>query len=255
MAELLTIEKERELISKAQGGCKIAMNDILEANVGLVKTIAIKLTSETVEVDDLMQVGYMGLMRAVQLFDKTKKVKLGTYSYKFIMEYMVRYIQNYSRAIRVPVHAFRENYNILRENKALEQDLERVATIEELAEHTGKTEKQIKTFKKTMLSVCSLDVNLNENGTGEDMINRIRDDTDATENLVNDICNKEMLIFIKKILKEREYKVLMSKMNGATYEEIAISSNFTKQRAQQVYNSSILKIKRSGQIEKFNVAY
>ena len=148
MAELLTLEKERESIVKAQNGDKTAMNDILEGNVGLVKMIAIKLCSETVEVDDLMQVGYMGLMRAVIKFDADKQIKLSTYSYRFIHEYMVRDIQNHSRSIRVPVPVFRENYAILRERKILEQDLERVATTEELAEYTGKSKKQIEKFKK-----------------------------------------------------------------------------------------------------------
>ncbi|WP_291636662.1 sigma-70 family RNA polymerase sigma factor [Clostridium sp.] len=255
MGELLTLEKERELVAKAQAGDRVAMNDILEANGGLIKIIAIKLTSETVEVDDLMQVGYMGLMRAVIKFEFDKKTKLGTYAYKFIQEYMVRHIQNYSRAIRVPVPAFRENYAILRECKALEQDLERVATTEELAEYTGKSKKQIDKFKRTMLNVCSLDVNLNENGTGEDMVNKIRDDTDVAENLVNSLHNKDMLTFIKGTLNENEYTVLMSRMYGKTYDEIAVTIDLTKQRAHAIYINGISKLRKNSKIKMFNVAY
>ena len=253
MAELLTLERERELIVKAQGGDRVAMNDILEANGGLVKKIAIKLCSETVEVDDLMQVGYMGLMRTVIKFDVDKKMKLSTYAYRFIHEYMVRHIQNYSRAIRIPVPKFRLNYGTMVQCAMLEQKLGCAPTPGELAEYTGKTIKQINKYNKEMQSTVSLNAIVPGNESDVQLLDIVPNEIEI--GLHEKIATDEMLTFIKKTLKKNEYNVLMSRMNGATYDEIAVSIDLTKQRAQQIYNSGILKLKRNSKIKMFNVAY
>ena len=106
-----------------------------------------------------------------------------------------------------------------------------------------------------MLNVCSLNVNINEDGTGEDMIGKIRDNTDEAEKLVNNLQNEDMLTFIKNTLNENEYKVLMSRMYGKTYDEIAVSIELTKQRAHAIYINGISKLRKNSKIKMFNIAY
>lgn len=256
MAKLLTRDEEKELIEAAQNGNKEAMSEILEKNVGLVKKIAFTLTSETVEVDDLVQVGYMGLMRAVNKFDLSKDIKLVTYSYRWISEYMVRHIQNYSRAIRIPVPKFRINYSMMVQSMILEQKLGESPTTEELAEYTGKTIKEIDRYNKEMISTVSLNALVPGVENDVQLLDVIPNEVELE--LTERIETIEMLDLIKSILTKKNYEVFVKRVGltnkPKSFNIIAAKNGKTPQAVQQMYRNSILKLRRNSKIKMFNVS-
>ena len=256
MAELLTMAQERILIKLAQNGDREAMNHILASNIGLVKKIAYKMCSETVEADDLIQVGYMGLIRAVEKFDLSKQVKLVTYSYRWISEYMVRYIQNYSRAIRIPVPKFRNNYSTMVQSMILEQKLGETPTPEELAEFTGKSIKQIDKYNKEMVSTVSLNAIVPGNENEVQLLDIIPNEIEL--GLHEKIATTEMLELIKTILTEKNYEIFAKRIGltdkPKSFNLIGIENGKTPQAVQQMYRNSILKLQRNSKIKMFNVS-
>ena len=85
------------LVKKAQGGDEEAKGILLEQNTGLVKTLALKFLSPEHELEDLMQIGYMGLWKAIEHFDSTYDVMFSTYAVPMIMGEIKRYFRDNGR--------------------------------------------------------------------------------------------------------------------------------------------------------------
>lgn len=243
---------ELEMITKAQNGDKIAKDTLVTDNLGLVNKIAGKMCGRNAEFEDLFQVGCMGLMRAIEKYDTQYDIKLGTYAYRWIQEYMVRHIQNYSRAIRIPVPAFRVNYALTIAKRDLDAKLERTATVKELAKHTKKSIKEITTFNIDMLSPLSLNNTVNDD-TKTDSLGIIADT--RVEDMTTKTIAEEMVELIKNILNERAFKIFIAKIGlyneAKTFREIGAETDVTYQRVQQIYRNSILMLRRNHEINLY----
>ena len=245
---LLGKEAERELIIKAQNGDKEALNYLVLSNSRLVITVAKKFREKGLDEDELFQVGIMGLMRSIQKFDLSKETKLGTYSYKWIQQHIVRAIHNLSRTIRIPDSLFQKNYQLVVATKQLEQELQRNITPEELAEFTEKPLKEIKLYNETMVNCCSID-QLIRGGENNNMdVSGTIADTKGLD-VISDIMSKEMLKTIAGILSEREFNIFSDRLGlvykPKTFEIMAIEYRVTKQRIHQIYREILTKLKRN----------
>ncbi len=121
---LLTREDELRLTKAVRAGDFAARQQVIEANLRLVVSIAKHYQHRGVSLDDLIEEGNLGLMHAIEKFDPERGFRLSTYATWWIRQNIERAIMNQSRTVRLPVHVFKRLYQVLRAVRESEADAE-----------------------------------------------------------------------------------------------------------------------------------
>jgi len=251
---VLDTDQEKKFIVAAQAGDKKAFDYLVISNSRLVAKMAYKLRDKGIPIEDLEQTGTMGLMRAIEKFDTTKNLKLSTYSFQWIQQYMLRSIQNDSRLIRIPVHKFQRNFQLIVAVKQIEMELGRPAKDEELAEFSGKTLKQVEEFRKDMIDIIYLNgICKNADRGVEETIDVVKDT--KVVDVLKKMISKEMVDTIKDILTIDEFKVFSSRMglddNKKNNIETAKKYKIDIKEVVYLYKRCIVKLKRSEKLKAY----
>jgi len=160
---LLTAEQERQLAHQVKAGDTLAWQHFIEANLRLVISIAKHYQGRGLDLDDLVQEGNLGLLRAVEKFDPTRNYKFSTYAVWWIRQAISRALAEKARTIRLPVQAH-ETYHHLRQAEVrLTLQLGREPTREELADHLHLRASRVHELL-TANNVVSLDLPVGEDG-------------------------------------------------------------------------------------------
>lgn len=245
---LLTAEEEHALAARIAEGDQSAKDELVEANLRLVVSLAKHYQGCGISLQDLIQEGNVGLMKAAEKFDASKGFKFSTYAAWWIKQTITRAIADQSKTIRIPVH-MTENINRVRKvSRDLTTVLGHEPTDAEIAKELNVTVEEVKLFKSYMADVTSLDIQVGEEE--DTTIGSLIEDTNCVnpEKAAVKEAEKEILYSVLDTLSDREKDILIKRFGledgkPKTLEEVGMTYNLTKERIRQIENKALMKLR------------
>lgn len=253
---LLTPEEEARLAKRVSQGDFEAREHMIKANLRLVVSVARRYTGNGMHIEDLIQEGNMGLMRAVEKYDVTKGFRFSTYATWWIRQAITRAIADYSRTIRIPVHSNEIINSMKRFNSRFEVENGRKATDEELSEALACPIEKIKECKLISQDIVSLNCPVgNEENKDTTMLEFISDDKNIEEETIKKIEYANLLEVVRTKLTEREATVMLLRyglLDGRerTLEEVGQNFGVTRERIRQIENKALRKLRHPSRLRR-----
>ena len=202
---LLTAEEERYYLKKFQEEeDPDAFEKLVLCNQGLCQKVARKYKNRGLSFLDLVQEGNLGLIKALQKFDLSKKTKLSTYAMWWIRQAIKRALNENSRTIRIPTHLIEIQEKISRATEVFYNDNGREPTIKEISELTGFTEQKIREAKKAEIRMVSFDKPVNDEESDASVLGDFltSDDIETPEQLADKQAEHDAYELLFKLLRE-----------------------------------------------------
>jgi RNA polymerase primary sigma factor len=248
LAEGSVPKRRREELERTVREGQEAFDTFVASNLRLVVNIAAKFARRsTLDLNELIQEGNLGLIRAVEKFDWRRGYKFSTYATWWIRQAVTRALADQARTIRIPVHMVETINRYTRVQRQLVQDLGREPVPEEIAAELGVTPQKACEIRRISRTPVSLHTPVGEDGDG--LLVDLIEDTEAISPVeeVEDVVQRERIAEVLDTLTHRERCIIklrfgLTGQHPQTLEEVGQQFGVTRERIRQIEAKTLAKL-------------
>ncbi|MBD3346918.1 MAG: sigma-70 family RNA polymerase sigma factor [Chitinivibrionales bacterium] len=246
----LTIEEEVELAVHIKKGDRKALEKLVRANLRFVVSVCRNYQNQGLPLNDLINEGNLGLIRAAKRFDEKKNFKFISYAVWWIRQSILQALAEQSRIIKLPLNRVGTIHKIGKTQSKLEQKYRRMPNIEEIARELNIDENEVRESMKIGNNHASLDAPL-QRGEESNLMDMIQDDQqEQPDDGAIDISLQEEINKTLSTLTQKEKDVVrlyfgIGEDTAHTLEEIGLRFNCTRERVRQIKEKAIRRLKHA----------
>ncbi len=248
---LLTREEEQELARRVQKGDQEALDQLVRANLRFVVSIAKQYANQGLSLEDLINDGNLGLIKAAHRFDPERGYKFISYAVWWIRQAMLQSLAEHSRIVRLPLNRAGTLYRIGKVARQLDQELGRAPTPEEIAERLDISPQEVEETMSIANTHVSLDDPYSDEKDDNALVDYLTDENQPSpdeptwERALSEDMEKALAT-----LSEREQKILrlyfgLGGQEPMTLEEIGREMGLTRERIRQIKEKAIQRLRHS----------
>lgn len=245
---LITAEEEVALAQRIREGDKVALERLVNANLRFVVSVAKQYQNQGISLQDLINEGNIGLVKAAQRFDETRGFKFISYAVWWIRQSILQAVAEQSRIVRLPLNQVGAINRVKKAINVLEHRLQRKPTIEEIAEETDLTPEKVQAILSNNTQTISTDAPIDEDGETNFLDLFVDQNDTPTDASVERELNEKTVRKSLDVLSDKEQQVLrmyfgIGMPREYTLEEIAFKMDISRERTRQIRDRALKRLR------------